>query len=278
MPYPASNVKPYLNILCYGEAGSGKTTFAASAQKHPKMRNVIVLNVEGGLLSIAGVPGVEVEDVHSVQDLEDIFWKLANKEKGYDHFQTVVIDSATEVQTLDLEHAARDGWDREQKKPEKERKRKSVDNLFQADYGENTTRLKRVFRWFRDAPFNTIYTALLKREFEKLPVGSERTPELVSVRPLFTEKLGMAVEGYVDACWYLYSDNVPVSDEEGAPTVAKRFILTQPEGVFRAKTRGHRFAEALGKVVENPDLAKIYDLLISTEVPSNNTKKEKASA
>lgn len=281
MPYKVSDVKPYINLCIYAEPGIGKTTFAVSGEKHPKMQHTLVLNVEGGLLSVAGVEGVEVEDVRSVDELEEYFWKIVNKEDGYGHFQTVVIDSATEVQTLDLEHAAREGWERDQKKKEKDRKRKSVDNLWQEDYGENTTKLKRVFRWFRDAPFNTIYTALIKREFEKLPKGSDRTPELLSVRPAFTEKLGISVEGYCDFVWYMYLDDVAVGEaEEGEEptTEKKRFILTQPEGVYRAKTRGARFAEALGKVVENPDLAEIYDLLLKSEIGGGEFSNESDAA
>lgn len=285
MPYPVQSIKPFINILLCGEPGVGKTTFAAGAQRHPGMRNVLFLNIEGGLLSVAGVQGVEVEDIASVDELEAVFWKLVNKEEGYGHFQTVVIDSGTELQTLDLEQVATTAFtaERAEEKDKKKHKRKSVDNIWLEDYGENSARLKRVFRWFRDAPFNLIVTALAKSDFEKLPRGATREPALLSVRPAFTAKLGMSVEGYMDFVWQLSQQEVTVTeatDTEAAVTEMRRFLLTSQNGPYRAKTRGAKFSLALGQIVEDPDLAKIFDLLLKTELspeaPKTHAKKEKA--
>ena len=64
--------------------------------------------------------------------------------------------------------------------------------------------------------------------------------------------------GYMDFVWFLYAD------KDG-----KRKLLTQPKGPYRAKTRGKVFAEAIGPVVENPDLADLYELYLNSG-PKNN--------
>jgi len=261
--YDVSTVKPFINLLVYSEPGVGKTTLAASAQAHPELRDVLVLNIEGGLISVAGVKGLKAVDIKSVDHLEEVFWKITNKEKGFDRFKTVVIDSGSELQTQDLEMIATNAWNADQELPEQKRKRKSRDDLWQEDYGTNTAKLKRLFRWYRDAPFNTVITALSRENYARRVARNQDTPpKLESVTPAFTEKLGQAVMGYCDMVWYMYLDN------EG-----NRKMLTRQEGVYRAKTRGHRFADGLGQVVDDPDLASIYDLLLSSEGFKNEKPK-----
>lgn len=258
-PYNVSEVKPYLNILLYAEPGTGKTTLAATAQAHPDMSPVLVLNIEGGLLSIQNVPGIEAEDIKSVAHLEEIFWKLINKEEGYDKYKTVVIDSGSEVQTMDLEQIAREAWEKDQKQPESKRKRKSMDDLWQNDYGEDTAKLKRVFRWFRDAPFHTIITALSRENYSKKKTAQSESV-LQSVTPAFTEKLANAVMGYCDMVWYMY-----LTEGTEAEPAGERRLLTTTTGVYRAKTRGQEFAKKLGNPSKLVDLAEIYNLLLKSE-------------
>lgn len=247
--------KPFINALVYGPPGAGKTSFAATAQKHEAMKNVLFLNFEGGLLSVASVPGLRKINIKSINALEEVFWKLVNKDKGFETIQTVVLDSGSELQTLDLEITARDKYQEMFKEKGVHSKRESVDDLWQEDYGKSTARLRRIFRWFRDAPFHTITTALPRKTFKK-GATKDSEPILVSVSPAFTDKLGQSVMGYVDFVWYLYAD------ESG-----ERCLLTQEEGVFKAKTRGAIFAPTIGKLIKNPDLASLYDQLLQSENP-----------
>lgn len=268
--YSISQTRTYLNILIYGNPGIGKTWLTATAQSHKDMQNVYFLNVEGGLATIAGVEGIKAIDIVGIErfkptpekpallpnqsTLEDEFWKLAAKQGDYANINTVIIDSGTEIQTLNLEILSSEAM--------KKNKNRSQDELWIDDYGKSTAQLKRIFRWFRDLPMNVIITALPQQVYPK--GEGKKTLEPVEVRPQFTEKLGVSVMGYMDMVWYIYSD----SDQ--------RYLLTQEHGVFKAKTRGIYFSEQLGTKVllknvndpksEGHDLSSIYELFKKTEI------------
>lgn len=42
----------FFNMLVYGESGSGKTTLAGSSDAVPEMRKVLIVDIEGGTLSL----------------------------------------------------------------------------------------------------------------------------------------------------------------------------------------------------------------------------------
>lgn len=261
--YSADEIKPFINALIYSDPGVGKTSLIATAAEHDLMGEVLFLNFEGGLLSIKGTKNVRIRDVHSVDDVEDAFWAVVQKRKGYERIRTVAIDSGTELQGVNLEHLATEAYTDKSKRG----KRESVDQLFQEDYGKDTARLKRVFRWFRDGPFNFIITAHAKRLFRK---GQDKNsdPQLIAVQPSFTNKLGQSVCGYVDFVWYMYRE----TEDESGNACDLRWLLPTEKGVFYAKTRGHKFASALGDRVlisegqkQHTNLAKMYDLMLKTE-------------
>lgn len=261
VPMPVSQVmtKPYINLLLYGPPGKGKTTLAATAQKHKLMENVLFLNFEGGLLSITSARGVLQVPISSVAQLERVFFAIVNKQAGYENIQTVVLDSGSELQNLDLEHTVRANIEAGRKKKIKKFEERSVDEVWQEDYGEVTKRLQRLFRWFRDAQFHFIITALSKEEYTK-PASKDEEPKLKAVGPAFTSKLATTVMGICDFVWFL--DQSPSGE---------RCLLTQQSGVFIAKTRGEKFAPGIGDVIKvlpgEPLLATLYQKLLDLEYP-----------
>ena len=61
---------PFFNMLVYGESGVGKTTLAGSADEVAEMRKVLIIDIEGGTLSIRKkFPNVEVVRVKNWPDL-----------------------------------------------------------------------------------------------------------------------------------------------------------------------------------------------------------------
>ena len=239
----ADNV--YINALLYGLQGVGKTTLAATAQDHPAMSDVLVLNLEGGLLSLAGRGDIQSVSISSIAELEEAYTLLRDGAEGFDTFKTVVIDSGTEMQNLALRERVR----QQIRKSGGRNRDRTEDDIWLEDYGFVSRQMGRIFRNFRDLDMHSIITAL-PREI-KIP----DTDTVREVRPWFIESLARDVMGMQDFVWYYYLDN------EG-----NRVILPMSKGVYRAKTRGQYFAEALvDDAVTNPTLPDLYTLLVETE-------------
>lgn len=255
-PVAHENIKPLLKLIVYGAPGVGKTTLAATAAEHKELRNVLFLSIEGGMLSVPASPYIIKEEIRNGGDysafehIESYFWALAQRDYStypwMKDIRTVVIDSGSELLTLALESIAAQDLARGGSK------RKSIDETWISDYGDATKALKRLYRYFRDLPYNFVLTALSKNIYPKGTDNSNLEP--IAVTPNFTEKLGESVMGYMDHVWYMFRD------EAGVPA-----ILTREYKSYRGKTRGKFFNPALGLNVSNPNLAEIYEILIKSE-------------
>lgn len=241
-------------LMIYGEPGAGKTHLAGTAQDCNLMKNVHVFNIDGGIMTLAERGDISATDIRSVDDLEQEAFKIANKDKKYQDIKTVVIDNVTELQTLALENLTTKAFsDRV-----KSNKNYTIDDVYLEDYGKSGKQLARVLRTFRDLPMNVIYIAHKKDKMRK------GTQILEESKPALTDKLCTAVMGYMDFVWYLYTQDEVQNINDQDVTVTERYLLTQPVNNYHAKTRGQKFAQALGMVVKRPNLAEIFDLYTKT--------------
>jgi hypothetical protein len=85
----------YINMLVYGESGAGKTRLAGSACAVPEMSPVLLIDFEGGTLSLAS-------DYSDVQVIRVTSWGAVDRLYGalYDKnpYKTIVMDSLSEIQ------------------------------------------------------------------------------------------------------------------------------------------------------------------------------------
>jgi phage nucleotide-binding protein len=228
---PPSDVILYLNMLVYGEPGAGKTYLAATAQDHPSTTPVLFLDVEGGTTTIRKRKDVDVKRVGSIQELVEVHKVLHEENDGY--YKTVVIDSLTELQKLDMRDIMKEVV---QRRPDLD-----PDVPSMREWGKSAEHMRRIVRGFRDLPCNTIMTALSNIERDENGV--------VTYTPSLPGKLKMEVPGFMDIVGYLSS--TIESDE-----VIRRIQFAKSRRVI-AKDR----TASLDAVVDFPSIPMLWEVI-----------------
>lgn len=235
-----------MKMLIYGSPGVGKTSLLATANLHPLTAPILIVNVEGGTLSISETSTLglaeppDVVDLTSYDQLNDIFWYLA---KGDHPYKSVGIDSLSELQTVNLESVVRKQMS---KTSGGGSRRESMDDVWLEDYGTSNNQLRRMLRQFRDLPMHVFFTCH--------DASSQDKDKNEVVHPALTPGLRTAVLGYMDIVGYLY--NQAVTDEDGNEATLRR-MLSRPYGKWLAKDRSP--GQRLGLSVDNPSIPIIMD-------------------
>jgi len=230
----------FLNALVYGDPGTGKTTFIGSASLVPALCPVLLLDVEGGDLSLTGFPNVEVVRVTSYKQLQPIYDELYRMRHGY---RTVAIDNLTELRYFGMTDIMIDAVAKNEKQ--------DPDVPSQREWGKSSEQIRRVVRGFRDLPMHTIFTAHKKEEELK---------NLMVTKPSLPGKLANEVSGFVDLVLFYYMKFV--NNE------SKRLMLTAKTAKEDAKDRSGK----LPPVIEDPTMAKIIEFILPHLIPTENGK------
>jgi len=243
-----TEVSPYLKILVYGKPGVGKTVFASTAPRP------LFVDFEAGTLSITGKP-IDVVSLTSYIQLYEIYMELYDRETGQlkgNKYDSLVIDSLTEVQKLNMDMVLSSGVEA---KPTKDR---DVPEL--RDYQKSMAQIGRLVRAFRNLPMNIIFTAL------PVEVRDEKTGIITAIKPSLPGKLSDEVAAYMDIIGYLWVEDVT---GENGQTKKMRKLLTQPSEPFYAKDRSP--GGKLGTIVEEPTIPKIMEMIYG---PKDKNAKE----
>lgn len=221
--FTTTNVDAQLNgikVLVYGPAGMGKTVLSSTAPAP------IILSAESGNLSLRGF-AIPMIKIATVQDLTEAHQWLLNSAEAK-QFQTVCLDSISEVAEVVLNNAKRQTKDPRQA------------------YGELLEKMETLIRAFRDLPGKNVYMAA------KMEPSKDELTGIVKYGPSMPgSKLGSKLPYYFDEVFRLGVNKTPSGEQY-------RFLQTQPDLQYEAKDRSGALAQ-----MEPPNLTQIFQKIMS---------------
>lgn len=263
---PLDDTLDYVNVLFYGNEGTGKTTNGArlantSSLLPPGKGKILVINAEGGLKKKALLKrGVDTDRIVvwprpgnrvSYVGLDEVFRRVkADLVKDPDSWCGVMFDSATDIhiELLDKVQANR------VKKLIDKGTEADPDFVDRSDYGSMGKQFRDILRKFRDLPCHFIVTALIRRDVDK-DTGKP------SYGPAVTPALQADLLGYVDLVIMCKAE-----DEDG-PFRG----LTRANSRYRAKDR----FDVTPKIMVDPYMDRIFGYLTDDLDPETDPEQER---
>jgi len=238
---PVTETPLRFNLLIYGDPGVGKTVLAGSACVVPEMSPVLLLDIEGGTLSLRKrYPEVDTVRVSNWAQLVRVYEALKEGE-GKDYYRTIVIDSLTESQKVGMATIMKRAVEKDEDR--------DPDLPGIGEWGKNTNQVRTMVRAFRDLPMNTIFTCLAQTDKDKK--GRWLT------RPSLSGKLASEVSGFMDVVLYMYN-----KDNEDSNLPPHRLLLSRKTEEVIAKDRTDRLPPVVGGE-DVPTIQMLHDIMFS---------------
>lgn len=226
---PVGERSRWTKVLIYGDLGTGKTVWAGNSP------NPLLVAIEVGaksLLNHSETRDVEVMEFRSVKQVEALAGKLQEGKLG--QFDTIILDTFSELQRLVLDNHLADGHRRD---PDK-----SLYTPLGKDYQTNGEHMRRIAAAFRDVPRNVIFTSHEKED------KNEETGA-VYLRPDLAPKVAKTLGGYVDLVGRITSNMA-----EDAESFESE-VRIRPTNRIMAKTR----IMPLPTVMKNSSFMTVYE-------------------
>lgn len=250
-----------LSLLVHAGSKTGKTTLSATAPKP-----ICHLDAEGGskflpgspaLLAKYGRPLVMIEwnpdqpppvwdGTWDVAVVRVSGWSVVQRayqwlQTGQHQFQTVVVDSISEIQRRAKTQLV------------------GTEQMKIQDWGQLLTVMDNVIRGFRDftiEPYNPIRVAVFIAETRENKNGK--------MVPYMQGQISISLPYWMDIVGYLYVDQAPGAPDPqtGQPTfVPVRRMLVSPHQQYEA---GERVQGLVGPVIDDPDICEILERVYPT--------------
>jgi phage nucleotide-binding protein len=188
-----------LKLLCYGQAGAGKTVLSTTTGGTP-----LIISAESGLLSIAD-HDIDTVSVSSIADVHEIYSFMTQSEDAR-KYDWLILDSISEIAEVVLST---------EKKLTKDPRKA---------YGALQEQMTDLIRAFRDIPINVYMSCKMER------VKDEEAGTLLYAPAMPGAKLGQQVP-------YFFDEVFALRVEKDAEGVLQRWIQTQPDQQYTAKDR-----------------------------------------
>jgi len=254
---PVAEVERTASYAIYGRAGSGKTTLASTFPKP-----MLLLDIrDKGTDSIADVKGVDVLEIESLDDIEDIFYYLKDNPKKY---KTLVFDTVTEMQKLVMKHVVMG-----------KSKGKKVDDSRIGDWGSMAKRdwgdvagiMNKWIADFRDLDMEVVFLAQerVKNVDDEEGEDNQLTPEVgPAVMPSIATTLNAAVNVIGNMFIRMKRTTVVKGTKKTHKEEPIYCLRVGPNPIYTTKLRKPRSAEA-PPYIEDPTFKDIKDLVKGIE-------------
>lgn len=238
---PKTSARSY---CIYGRSGTGKTTLAGSFPTP-----ILYLDIrDRGTDSIIDVKGVEIRQLDTFADFEDMYWWL---KKNPDEYETVVVDTVTQLQQMLLRDIALD----KNKDPSKAG---DWGSMTKKDWGEVTGAMKEVLTNYRDLTdlgMNIVFLAQ-DRVFGGEDDDADRSGGMIvpEVGPAVTQSIAKALNAAVSFIGNTFLREKKVEKEvRGKKSVSKvteYCLRIGPNAVYATKIRKPKGAQPPSYIVD----------------------------
>ena len=187
-----------LKIVCYGQAGAGKTRLIKT------LPNPVVLSAEAGLLSLSGenIPFIEIKDMDTLR--EAYKWLVESDEAK--QFESVALDSVSEIAEVCLAAEKAKAKDPRQA------------------FGEMQTTMAEAIRLFRDISGKHVYMSA------KLDKTQDEMGRILYAPSMPGQKAGQSLPYFFDIVAALRMEK----DEQGQ---IQRALMLESDGLWQCKDR-----------------------------------------